>query len=264
MLPYIKEYGIKQAKTIARLGRVRFTAGGIHSFRLSVKRLRALLALLDTVQGSDYKKTLLKPVRKLYRSAGLLRDIQIHKQLIESVVGLPADEKVRIDGWLKSSEKELRMAFKTQRKLAGIRIEETEKKLKLFFQNLPEQFSASNCMDYVKLKQDQLDLYADRPNRLELHGIRKILKEIVYSLELMNRGGGCAMINTQSCDMLNDIQEGMGRWNDWDNLEQTIAELNSRDFGFPHIAWYSNIVRCELQEKVYKDLGLLRKLTFLE
>jgi len=57
----------------------------IHQFRLSIKRIRALFHLLEDVTVGNFNaKQAIRPLRKIFRPAGQLRDIHVQAELIQA------------------------------------------------------------------------------------------------------------------------------------------------------------------------------------
>src|SRR5215469_5157746 len=55
----------------------------LHKFRVQVKKLRAMLTLFENASKEPGLTKLFKPVKKIFRRAGVIRDAHIHLKLSE-------------------------------------------------------------------------------------------------------------------------------------------------------------------------------------
>jgi CHAD domain-containing protein len=52
----------------------------LHAFRVQVKKIRSFLTLLETGKKNEKLLKIFKPVKKIFKSAGLIRNAQIHEK----------------------------------------------------------------------------------------------------------------------------------------------------------------------------------------
>src|SRR5437763_7528722 len=65
-------------------------AGELHRFRVQVKKIRSFLSLLETDKKNQQLLKTFKPVKKIFKTAGVIRDASLHvKQANEYKIKLP-------------------------------------------------------------------------------------------------------------------------------------------------------------------------------
>lgn len=147
----------------------------IHAFRVEVKKLRAFVRLLQ--EGQD-KIKIPRPLKKAYRKAGLVRSLQLHRQIIKDArdkpEGLPVQYLKQVDKKISAAKKDLKQALqpallrrakaKMEKKLQGAL---RQAAVREFYQKkltaVRDMFSAASMDDE------------------QWHTTRKILKDILYN-----------------------------------------------------------------------------------
>ena len=154
----------------------RFRAETIHSFRLEVKKLRSFLTLLSL---NGHLISLPKRLKKLYRLLGRIRLVQLQSKTVFEVAN--KCNKVQPVHYLISLENERsklkKEAKKYIRKMKPL-------KIKSFGKNLPDEITKENSLKYFTLEENKLVdlLHLPNPDEESLHGIRKIMKGMLYDL----------------------------------------------------------------------------------
>ncbi|MCR8557799.1 CHAD domain-containing protein [Mucilaginibacter sp. BJC16-A38] len=163
----------------------------LHKFRVQVKKLQALLILSD--QTSHHAKLVpcFKPVKKVFKQAGELRNVYIAGELTQR--RQPADKaaqsfRLLVDKHLKDIKK-VRHELKT--KLKSIR----NKQIRLFYES--------------QLRQIARDLAA-QPSAEYLHTCRKRIKVLLYNYQAVRTVVAISLDTAY----LNQVQETIGRWHD--------------------------------------------------
>ncbi|GAB2483288.1 CHAD domain-containing protein [Algoriphagus taiwanensis] len=64
----------------------KFSQAAFHRFRVEIKKLKALLALLDHESADFSRKKVYAPIKKLYVQAGHVRELQVEKELIHTQI----------------------------------------------------------------------------------------------------------------------------------------------------------------------------------
>ncbi|GMQ29134.1 hypothetical protein Aconfl_17770 [Algoriphagus confluentis] len=69
-----------------RYSRRKFSQSAFHRFRVEIKKLKAVLAVLEEESVEFSRKKTYAPIKKLYAQAGRVRELQIEKELILSQI----------------------------------------------------------------------------------------------------------------------------------------------------------------------------------
>ena len=67
-----------------------FAPEDIHDLRVEIKRLRAFTDLLGWMDPGLQSRNRVRPLRRLFKAAGTLRDIHVQRALVEAHAGAPA------------------------------------------------------------------------------------------------------------------------------------------------------------------------------
>ncbi|MDP9080760.1 MAG: CHAD domain-containing protein [Bacteroidota bacterium] len=163
----------------------------LHKFRVQVKKLQALLILSDQTRHHAKLIPCFKPVKKVFKRAGELRNVYIAGELTQR--HQPADKAAQsfrlvVDKHLKGIKK-VRHELKT--KIKPIR----NKQIRLFYEN--------------QLRQIARDLAAQSSAEY-LHTCRKRLKVLLYNYQAVRRVLAIGLDTTY----LNQVQDTIGKWHD--------------------------------------------------
>jgi CHAD domain-containing protein len=177
----------------------------LHRFRVQVKKLRALLLLLDTALGQKALSKGFKPVRKIFKQGGVIREGYINIQL-SSHYDLKDDKFIQeqVDGMEKAmiefrdnSKKHLRTIKEARNELEG-KLEAIE----------DEQVS-----EFYKKELEQIALaLSENQFNDELHDCRKRIKNLIYNRKVA--GTALEGIIDLNSEYLDKLQGQIGEWHD--------------------------------------------------
>jgi CHAD domain-containing protein len=236
-------YGLSLIKSIKHgLGKPidAYKTKRIHCFRLDIKRLKAVIRLIDSLIISESHKNLLNPLKGLYGKTGRIRDLQVSLNMSKQYKSLSPKETKAYVKWInKQIAKESKSIAKEIKRIDWTIFD--------VFENFFHEFRRSNlevvhndCVTFIDLKLDSIKkLIASENNDETLHNIRKQLKDVVYTLQIMKREGKSA--SKVKLKFYNTVQERLGKWNDWVNIEQNLRKLNSKETQFPELEWIATI-----------------------
>lgn len=167
----------KQAKKIME----KFCAEEIHQFRVEFKKLRAFLQMLSVADESAGKLKVSKNLKKFYKIAGAIRDLQLQQQRIKDIY---ARESKKPIAYLQILENEIELVKKELREIFSADLV-NECKMKTA-RELPQQFTLENFNKYAKQKWNIIRsiIISRQWGDDDIHFIRKILKELFYNLEI--------------------------------------------------------------------------------
>ncbi len=88
-----------------------FSSAAIHDLRVAIKRLRSLFYILTEIDGSFKKKELERIVRRLFKAAGRVRDLQVAEKIVRDCAGNTSMEVSEYYNYLKDKESTARQRF---------------------------------------------------------------------------------------------------------------------------------------------------------
>lgn len=240
-----------------------FEIEGVHDLRVDIKRLRAYFNLIEAINPVFQAKPNIKRIRRLFKSAGPLRDVQVQQQVVQKWSQDLELELSEYFNYLKQKEFTARKDFyrssykfdfeifksnwvKIRRSLMYISAEYIQFKAEGRFNDLvKEVISFKNNQNFVE------DDY---------HSIRILSKEARYTLELIQ---GCypPQDNWEGLNHnLRSLHQALGKWHDADvalefldgfMLEYTQSSFFSKDSYIQYIK--------ELQKQKQDKLALFEK-----
>jgi CHAD domain-containing protein len=141
----------------------------IHLFRVQFKKLRAFLRLLSLETGTPIK--LPHGMKKMYRTAGKIRDRQIHQKKF------PAPGQGKKDkSWYPSKKEEKHF-------LSGAQLSSIEKNI---LKEIPGSLRPETVQTFFIQKQDSIKSLLQKTGKKDedLHFIRKQLKDLIYIIQV--------------------------------------------------------------------------------
>ena len=176
----------------------------LHDFRVQVKRLRGMLIMLD-VYSSKQLLRYFKPVKKIFKQGGQIRDAYLHLQAgvnyhIENPKFMESQQLV-IDEGIENFKVRKEEYLKTLKK-AHSEIED----------NL-QQISNKNIVDYyiTELKQIAATLAVIKFDDT-LHSCRRQIKILIYNLKFTRKALADKLQVNEN--YLDDLQGEIGNWHD--------------------------------------------------
>jgi CHAD domain-containing protein len=208
----------------------------VHVLRTGSRRLQAMLEAMlredAAVSLQQPAKGWLRQLKQVRRAAGAVRDLDVHRKLLEHWIAnenSPLEKQAgMLDAWLKSRRKHL--ASDMQKKI-GKRQQELEQRQAAFLAALdsvsPDSVRVPRSPDAVALEQfvraaDAMPLL-DAEN---LHDFRKATKKARYVAESDSVGHEYSSV----AKALKRVQDAIGDWHDWVCLsEEAGAALGKGD-----------------------------------
>ena len=191
----------------------------LHRFRVQIKKLKAMFSLLEDASSQQGLLKNFKPVRKIFKYAGHIRDAHTNLLLSErykltNEAFETGQQKIIADG---TNE------FQSNRKKFIKSIEGSYKSLKKQLPKVSDEAIAEfykNQLEHIAGKLAVPDFSE------EMHSNRKLIKTLVYNHKLTDKAlEGSLHINSEYLDKL---QSTIGEWHDNIVAEQLFAspELN--------------------------------------
>ncbi|MGN6394482.1 MAG: CHAD domain-containing protein [Mucilaginibacter sp.] len=174
----------------------------LHRFRTSVKKLRALAQMAGQASRASRLLRSLKPIGKIYKPGGKIRDCYQHLELGKQEQAGP--------GYLADQEDQMEKAivlFCRDKKKHLKRIRRSKKSL---LKKLRPVKDIKLTLFYEQELRAVAEVFNNNPNDEELHTGRKRIKVLLYNLPLVRH-----ILNMPvSEDYLDEVQTAIGNWHD--------------------------------------------------
>ena len=196
-----------------------YTINSVHEMRLCMKRLRALFLFMEALEPDIIStKILLSGFRKLFKSAGHIRDIQIQKKIalhFEQELHTSFSEYIH---FLNKNEKKAIRTF--EKKMQGY---EPEKDFSLIRNIISDTLSAYPSEDIsTRGKQIIFEKFTlvntmaqKKLTPAQLHSIRTKLKQISYLLKIWKGHENVTEVVPVDRSYLQMVELKLGLWHDY-------------------------------------------------
>ena len=193
---------------------------GVHDMRVGIKRMRAYFNLIEWINPVFQAKLHLKPIRRLFKVAGKVRDIHVQQELMRRWASELDLEISEYYNFLKQKETEERKRF------TGFAKKKFD--LDVFQSNwtLIQNVLSFISTEYIQFKSEErfnaqieeLIKFKEKENFVEddYHAIRILSKETRYTLEVLQTCFPPKNIWTQLNETLRKVHQALGRWHDDD------------------------------------------------
>lgn len=208
-----------------RLTRRYFAIEGIHDLRVEIKKIRAILKLMEELKPGFESKPMLRKLRRLFRIAGDMRDIDIEQDIIQKeIIRLDLSELIN---FLKQQELSGRRKLKDVCDNFDKRI--LSRNLKQLRQSLGDGSVAAlrGPMNLILKKHaDDLIVVAgkNKPTNDDLHAIRKSSKSLRYEVDVWQHCFGTSRTTASIRNKLTAVYDNLGQWRD---VMITVTTLDS-------------------------------------
>lgn len=177
----------------------------LHRFRVQIKKLRAMLRLLDAITDKSKLSKDFKPVKKIFQQGGVIRDAYMHL-LLGNRYQMQDEEFVlsQVNGMEKNILEFKQQAKKHLKTIRSVHAE-LEKDLKAVTDDSVNEFYKSQ-LEHIAATLGELQFNDN------LHDCRKRIKDLIYNRKMAGKAlvGKLEMNN----DYLDKLQEGIGSWHD--------------------------------------------------
>lgn len=208
----------------------RFGVEDIHKLRVSVKKLRAFINLLEIASNGNFDKSKnLKTIDKLFSKAGKLREIQVNILLIKNYHNIiPKD-------FIKYLEKQEKVKSKRLKKtLENFKKQKFKKEcgeIETFIKSLPGNDISAKCEDFISLKINIIRELKDDFTSIEnIHEIRKAIRSISSIVDLLIDLNSNEKLKQEQYN-LKASQDLIGQWHDRVILLTSIDKYEAKKEG---------------------------------
>lgn len=216
LLNYFK-YRKKALSFLLRYSKRKFSKKAFHRFRVEVKRLQALLFLLQCAEPSFDAKSAGKPIQKLFKKAGPIREMQLEKDLLTEYKIV--EQVPKLKSQLNNEIQKKRKEFFKSRNLSK------SKKIQKRFKRIQKLIKKKKSFDFTLFIEDLweeiLQMMAKGIRPENAHLLRKKLKNYHYSLEILGKGNFPIHI-----PQIEELIHLLGEWHDRDDFLTRVEKEN--------------------------------------
>jgi CHAD domain-containing protein len=215
LLDYWKKRSSK-LKFLIRTPKRKFNQSRFHVLRVEIKKLKALLLLVEFHDREFNRKKFYKPFRSLFSQAGKVREFQIEKEILK-IYG----QNEAIPGFLKSLDRRIRKERKLFFEKRNLKLNSVlVKRLK----SLKSKIRVLENADFepylaIQLAEIKLILAIGKLEESTGHLLRKKLKTLKYNLESIQRSSASALPPAQE-----GLVNLLGNWHDFVRVNQLLSE----------------------------------------
>lgn len=193
---------------------------GVHDMRVGIKRLRAYFNLIEWINPVFQAKQSLKPIRRLFKVSGKVRDIHVQQELMRRWVSELNLEMSEYYNFLKQKETEERKRFADYAKkkfdLKVFQVNWTSIQNVLSF--ISTEYIQFKSEERFNAQIEELIRFKEKENFIEddYHAIRILSKEARYTLEVLQICFPQKVIWEELNESLRKVHQALGRWHDDD------------------------------------------------
>jgi len=198
----------------------------IHKLRVEIKKVKALLNLINRCSGEFKKTKTFGPFKSIYRQAGKIRDLQLEEIFLQKY-----SDHVDVKNYIKRvkilGKKRLDKYYKIINKKLLRRQRDACDKCQPFISALSRKVVSK----YIMNQKDKVERFARRDSfkSQDIHRLRKRLKEFDYNRKSI---GSATSVDKTNYDK--DLPILLGQWHDYQvmirHMKKIATKSNNGDF----------------------------------
>jgi CHAD domain-containing protein len=183
-----------------------------HSLRVDIKRIKALLFLVDASTKDFKKKKYYKPFRQLFRQAGKVRELQLQEAMLKKYGQAPA-----LTTYFNQLDLELQHEQQKFFALPGKQMVKALNAKAKKVEALLGDVKIQAVKDYLQDKRENIRnlLATEKLKEKDVHLLRKRIKELYYLQRIFKP-------DSNRLDIADDFQELLGKWHDCQVIRQDL------------------------------------------
>jgi CHAD domain-containing protein len=209
---YLKQFHINLEKAMEE-----YDPEAIHEYRVSVKRIRAIIRALDRVYDDPlFPGKMIQPLRLMFKAGGTIRDDQVQIELVEKIENEFGHFFPLIKAYYYKRIEDQRDSFFMQSiDFDHESIDLISRQIESILEPLDDDFLESTLYKRLhesmdKLKRKRYDL--DRPDAL--HRFRTRFKENGYVAEMIYQSKHNHKITKTAYNRMKNFGQELGNWHD--------------------------------------------------
>ncbi|MBP6978240.1 MAG: CHAD domain-containing protein [Bacteroidales bacterium] len=221
----------------------------IHDIRVSIKKTRTLLLLLDYMYPDEWDiRTLYRPYRKIFKRLGLIRDLQVQHKLAAYLKLKTAVDIVGYQSFLKQQEKTIRFdvnAWLRHSSLPNWRSLEAD--LHSCYFRTGKKMIILKANEYIACRIQKAKKLTAQKDRTTIHLIRRLLKEARYMIDMMS-------------SVLKDKTEYKELQTQIKPIENYLGEWHDRTVALDYIFQYEQFMHTYFPGKIVRMKTVVKKI----
>lgn len=219
---------------------------GIHKMRVAAKRIRSVYRLMEWLAPERFDaRHAMRGIRKYFKLAGAVRDLQIHEHLLGKYCALMGLAFPRYETFLRS------LRLRAQRRLAK-RLPSFEPDavthpahtLLNLLARISEEALLRHAKQNVELRKEEMAIQMppdDDPKRL--HAVRILLKENLYVMSQVNASIHGPIWPELEIERYKEAAEIAGDWHDLDIFVETLMAQQAANLQlFPDVRSFDRLM----------------------
>ena len=201
----------------------------IHDLRVSIKKIRALFLFLKEAGIADIKSDYpyLRNLKEIFKKAGRLREIHIHKNLYEAYRERAGQDFPELEEHLRAMEEESRKAYHEY--MPGIQFRKfyrAANSLQKEIQGIPPKKLNKKLYAFIRVRVEECHQYMfEEHYERHLHQIRKYLKHIRFIIGQQIGDVHKVFEDELSFDDTKKVEDILGEWHDRDEFRRLLEEF---------------------------------------
>lgn len=209
----------------------------IHDIRVSIKKIRTLLLLLDYIYPGEWDiREHYQPFRKIFKRLGFIRDLQVQQKLAAYLRQKGTGNIQGYQAFLKDHEKATRFNVNIWLRIYSMPDWHTlEEDIRDCYFRTGKKMIIQKANDYIDQKINQAKKISHQKDRITIHLIRRLLKEARYMMDMI---GSVFKDRTEYKliqSKIRPIENYLGEWHDrMVALDYIFQYEKSMHTYFPH------------------------------
>jgi len=231
----------------------------IHEYRVSVKRIRAIIRALDRVYDNPlFSGKMIQPLRLMFKAGGTIRDDQVQIGLVENIEKEFGHAFPLIkDYYFKRIENQRDSFFLKSIDFEYKSIDSISRQIENILDPLDDNSLETNLYNWLhesmeKLKRKRYDL--EKPDKL--HRFRTRFKENGYVAEMIFQSRYSNKISKTAYNRMKNFGQELGNWHDHYQLWSKTALIfqESRNFDLLEEAFELRKFITPIHDKLFQEI----------
>ncbi|MDD5508631.1 MAG: CHAD domain-containing protein [Bacteroidales bacterium] len=209
----------------------------IHDIRVSIKKIRTLLLLLDYIYPGEWDiREHYRPFRKIFKRLGFIRDLQVQQKLAAYLRQKCSGNLQGYQEFLEDHEKATRFNVNTWIRIYSMPDWHTlEEDIRDCYFRTGKKMIIRKANDYIEQKINQAKKISHQKDRVTIHLIRRLLKEARYMMDMIGSVFKDRTDYKLIQNKIRPIENYLGEWHDrMVALDYIFQYEKSMHTYFPH------------------------------
>jgi CHAD domain-containing protein len=251
---YLEQFRVNLTKAMEE-----YDPEAIHEYRVSVKRIRAIIRALDRIYDDPlFSGKMIQPLRLMFKAGGTIRDDQVQIGLVENIENEFGHAFPLIKQYyLKRIENQRDSFFLKSIDFEYESIDSIYRQIEIIIEPLDDVILETNLYNtlhesMMKLKRKRYDL--DQPDKL--HRFRTQFKENGYIAEMIYQSKYSRNISKTAYNRMKNFGQDLGTWHDHYQLWSKTAVIfqESRDFDLMEEAFELRKFITPIHDKLFQEI----------